>query len=265
MVKVQRNPVVLVHGWNSHPGVWKPLVLKLQKEAILTWNFGHDTAKNTGSQKICLSLQEYISSMREKTGYYGDVDVVCHSMGNAVVRYLLEVIDGKERKEKVRSLIMLGPPNRGSTMAELFNHPDKGPDVIRNLSGIFVPPGFNPLLDPIIQELRPQSSFFDELKKAGIRKDIRYRVIMTSNKTRDRAFFPIFDGTTWEIQNNGDWLRTYSGDGVIPHSESMLPGAEHVDLPNNQVSLVSSPEKYCHIHLPRNPEVMEQVVAFLVQ
>ena len=56
---------------------------------------------------------------------------------------------------------------------------------------------------------------------------------------------------------------THAGDGIVAHSESYLPDA-HIDiLPADPASLMEDPEQYCHLHLPRNPEVIDQVMAYL--
>lgn len=260
-----RIPVVLVHGWNSHPGVWKPLINALEKESVPVWNFAHDGNRDLGVRMIAHLLQDYLVAMRKEAQYPGPVDFVCHSMGNAIVRYLLEVLDGTDRKEKVRFFIMLGPPNKGSAMAEIFHDPVHGPEVLRTLEGVFVPPSFNPLNDPLIQDIRPGSRFLSELGIAGLRYDIKYRIFISSNWTRDPDFFPQGKGKTWEIAEDGGWSHTFAGDGVIPHSEAKIPGVTTVVLPGDPLHPVDSPGKYCHIYLPKNQEIIGQVKKLLIQ
>lgn len=52
---------------------------------------------------------------------------------------------------------------------------------------------------------------------------------------------------------------TYAGDGIVPHSDSHLPGAGVEILPVDPGNLARHPERYCHIMLPRNPEVIAHV------
>jgi|GEM_PF-4490762 triacylglycerol esterase/lipase EstA (alpha/beta hydrolase family) len=65
-------------------------------------------------------LFQSISKVQDENGWSGPVDIVSHSMGTCIVRYLLEVIDGTEHSQKVRQLIGLDLPNNGSALAELF-------------------------------------------------------------------------------------------------------------------------------------------------
>ena len=154
---------------------------------------------DAGTEAIAIALQDYIHAKRRETGYDGPVDLVCHSMGTCIARYLLEVIDGGAQEEQVRLLVGIGPPNNGSSMAELFNDPDRGPEVIQDLAGVFVPRDYDPADDIIVQEFRPGSGTVAALRAAGTRSDITYRIILTANLTATPAFFPVFDGRTWEL------------------------------------------------------------------
>ena len=228
------------------------------------WNFDYTALQNAGTEAIALALQDYIHEKRVETGYGGPVDIVCHSMGTCIARYLLEVIDGGVREEEVRMLVGIGPPNNGSAMAELFNDPERSSVVIQSLLGVFVPEDYDPREDTIVQEFRPGSRIIATLRAAGTRNDIAYRIILGANLTRTPAFFPVFDGRTWEIAPDGNWQATYAGDGIVAHSESFLPGAGMTILPGNPSNLDRNPEHYCHILLPRNPETIACVRDYLI-
>lgn len=256
-------PVVLVHGWKSHPGTWKRLITRLKSESITCWCFSHAEMTDTAPGVIAVALQEYIHTMREEAGYFGPVDIVCHSMGTCIARYLLEVIDGNAKNEYVRQMIGIGPPNNGSSMAELFNDPVFGQEVCEKLAGVFVPHGYNPIDDVVVQEIRPHSRTMAELRAAGLRADISYRMLLAANITANPAFFPYFDGKTWALSPDGGWQKTYSGDGVIPHTDSLMPGAAFEVLPFDRAELERHPEHYCHIALPKNAEVIERITRYL--
>jgi len=149
-------------------------------------------------------------------------------------------------------------------MAELFNDPDRGPEVIRRLAGVFVPEDYAPDDDTMVQEFRPGSRIVAALRAAGTRNDIAYRVILGANLTAAPAFFPAFDGKTWEFAPGGGWRATYAGDGIVPHIDSYLPGARMDVLPADPGNLARDPEHYCHIRLPRNPEVVARVREYLL-
>ncbi len=198
-MKGDRYPVILVHGWNSHPGVWKRLVVRLEEAGIPYKKFDHTGMQGSALPEIAVSLHTYLQEVRDEEGWSGPVDIVCHSIGTCIVRYLLEVVDGTGRKQAVRQLIGLGPPNNGSALAELFNDPDRGGEIIDRLSGVFVPKGFDPVADRLVQDVRPGSPVIHRLRTAGLRSDIIYRIIVTANPEDVSGFFPLFEGKTWEI------------------------------------------------------------------
>ena len=132
-------------------------------------------------------------------------------MGTCIVRYLLEVTGGFERSQKVRQLIGLGPPNNGSALAELFHDPKRGEEIINKLTGVFVPRGFDPASDRIVQDVRPGSVVMQRLRTAGLRSDIIYRIIVTTNPENSFGFFPWFDGKTGEIADDGRYRATLNG------------------------------------------------------
>jgi len=262
-VTMQHIPVVLVHGWKSHPSIWNRLVPRLQHENIPFWNFDQTPLNGASVEEIATTLQSTITAVREERRYTGSIDIVCHSMGTCIARYMLEVLDGKARNEQVRQLIGIGPPNNGSALAELFNHPVYGKEIITKLSGVFVPHGYDPADDLIVQQFRPGSPTMQTLAAAGLHEDITYRIICAENLTRAPGFFPSFNGKTWEASPSGGWQETYAGDGIVPHSDSVLTGAAVEILPANPAVLEGCSDDYCHIRLTRNPEVVDRVMGYL--
>lgn len=257
-------PVVLVHGWNSHPGIWNRLVPVLKESQIPVWSFDHSGLKDALPEESAVSLLEFLQSKRREEQYTGPLDLVCHSMGTGIGRYLVEILDRKEQAEEIRQLIGIGPPNNGSALAELFSDPELGPTIIRSLEGVFVPKGFSPEEDVIVQEFRPGSRTMRALKQAGIREDITYRILAAANHSRDPAFFPWFAGKTWETGPEGSWQLTYAGDGVVANSESALPGISPEIIVNHSEAPGIKPNQYCHILLPRSPEVIERVRNYVI-
>ncbi len=61
-------------------------------------------------------------------------------------------------------LIGLGPPNNGSALAELFNDPTHGEKIINRLTGVFVPRGYDPAADQLVQDVRPGSPVIHNLR-----------------------------------------------------------------------------------------------------
>jgi pimeloyl-ACP methyl ester carboxylesterase len=260
-----RIPVLLVHGWNSHPGIWNRLSSLLEQANIPVWKFDHTSLAGETVPEIAQAIGEFVRHKREETGYTGNVDVVCHSIGTCIARYYLEVLDGTLRTAKARQLIGLGPPNNGSALAELFFDPARGEEIINRLTGVFVPKGYDPSADRIVHDVRPASPVMHRLRTAGIRPDITYRIIVTANPGEDPAFFPLFEGRTWEQDPDGRYRTTFEGDGIVTHGESALPGISLDIIPAVQENGTPLPEagQYCHINLPRNPVVMERVLRYL--
>ena len=254
-------PVVLVHGWNSHPGVWNRLALRLEAASRPCWRFDHSQLVTQGLRGRAAALASFVEAQRDETGYDGHIDFVCHSFGTCIARQYLEVADGSLRRERVLRLIGLGPPNNGSALAELFSDPRQGPVIIRRLAGVFVPEGFDPFADPIVQDIRPNAEAMQRLRTAGLRPDILYGVIVTGNPGGDPGFFPWFGGRTW-AQDGAAELAVLEGDGCIAHAESALPGVP-LELIVPEPDSPVPPLHYCHIYLPRNPRVIDRVIAQL--
>ena len=264
-MKTDPVPVILVHGWNSHPGVWNRLIPHLDAAHIPYSRFSHGEMAHETLPHIAAALIEHVRQYREETGYDGPVDTISHSMGTCITRYFLEVMDRSEHKEHVRQLIGLGPPNNGSALAKLFTDPEQGSKIINQLTGVFLPEGFDPEKDEIVKDVRPESRVMTELRNAGVRKDILYRIVVTGNPDGIPAFFPQFAGKTWEIGKDGRYRQTLEGDGVVAHSESRLPGISLDIIPPgpDASGQCSRPDLFCHINLPRNPAVIAHIMQYL--
>ena len=195
----------------------------------------------------------------------GSIDVVCHSIGSCITRYLLEVMDGSARHEQVRQLIAIGPPNNGSSLAELFCDPVIGPEITKRLVGTFVPENFDPAADVIVQACRPGSMTMTVLREAGIRPDITYRLLCAENITCIPSFFPCFEGKTCELQPDGIWHMTSpvtASCRIQIQSFPVRPLRSCLPIPQRLVAMLPST---CHIRLPRAPEVVERVLGYLRQ
>ena len=260
-----RYPVILVPGWHSHPGIWKSLVVRLEAAGIPYRKFDHTDLQDLTLPEIAASLHDYLRDVRDEMGWSGPVDIVCHSIGTCIVRYFLEVEDGSQKTQAVRQLIGLGPPNNGSALAELFNDAQHGGEIINRLTGVFVPRGFDPAADRLVQDVRPGSVVMHYLQNAGLRSDITYRIIVTANPGEVFGFFPWFEGKTWEMTRDGKYRATFDGDGVVAHTESELPGIslDILSVSSAWEEYLPSPDQYCHINLPKNPLIVDRIMEYL--
>jgi len=261
-MKSENRPVILVHGWKSHTRIWRDLISRLTDHGRPAWAFAYT---DDHPEAVATDLRRFIAGKRKESGYTGDIDIITHSMGTHITRYLLEVMDGSTKEEDVRTLIGIGPPNNGSSMAELFCDAEHGKEMIRRLAGVFVPKSYIPDGDALVQEVRPKSPTMKKLKRAGLRDDITYRFILGENLTRSAAFFPVFGGRTPVYGEDGEWKTTWAGDGVIPHTDSIMAGGTYEVLPSDPLHLGKRPWRYCHTTLPGNPEVIRRILCHLTE
>ena len=225
-------PVVLVHGWKSHPGIWNRLTPRLNEEDISFWSFDYTSLNGASMEEIAGALRDYTATQRDVQGYAGSIDVVCHSIGSCIARYLLEVLDGSARHEQVRQLIAIGPPNNGSSLAELFCDPVIGRGITGRLCGTFVPRNFR----SGSRCHRPGLSAgkHNHGRSAEGRHPSRYQVPGPSARKTSPVHphsFPALMERPVNCSRTAARRMTYAGDGIVPLADSVLPGAVIEVLP----------------------------------
>ncbi|MGW0118169.1 esterase/lipase family protein [Streptomyces sp. NPDC003327] len=131
------RPVVLLHGFVDNRSVFVLL------RRFLTRN-GRDCVESLNYSPLTCDLRtaaallgRRVEEIRERTGHE-QVDVVGHSLGGLIARYYVQRLGGDAR---VRTLVMLGTPHAGTTVAPLADaHPlvrqmRPGSEVLRELAG----------------------------------------------------------------------------------------------------------------------------------
>ena len=124
-------PVLLVHGWRGSPENWNLIKPWLEEDGyiveILSYNDSQHAhiAAGTLSNKVDEMLEKYDV---EK------IDIIAHSFGGLVSRYYIED-EEMGRDKKVRKLIMLDTPNKGTFFADILI---EGPGDDPNLFNIAV-------------------------------------------------------------------------------------------------------------------------------
>lgn len=105
-------PVVLIHGTISSKTVWQNLVTALREDGFVV--FAPDYGRH-GTEDILQSAADiaaYIDQVLAATGA-AKVDIVAHSQGGLLARYL---INRRDFDTKVHHLITLSAPHHGTTV-----------------------------------------------------------------------------------------------------------------------------------------------------
>lgn len=113
--------VITIHGLIRSRDIMAGIGEYLEKEGDYTW-------LNVGYASTRRPLDEHAASLAKVIDHLGDgiteVHLVCHSLGNLVVRRYLGEAAADEPRWKVdgrlKRMVMLGPPNHGAKMAVLF-------------------------------------------------------------------------------------------------------------------------------------------------
>ena len=109
-----RPTVCLIHGLNSTAGVFKHLFGPL--EAAGYGIIGYDFPYNRDLDETSAAFRRDWAEFRAKTGDSRPWAIVAHSMGSLLARSYVE--DDAAYARDVTSLILIAPPNRGSSLAK---------------------------------------------------------------------------------------------------------------------------------------------------
>ncbi|MER7914193.1 alpha/beta fold hydrolase [Streptomyces sp. NPDC096068] len=132
-----RRPVLLLHGFVDNRSVFVLLRRSLARhgrDGIESLNYSPLTCDLRAAAEL---LGRRVEEIRARTGH-AEVDIVGHSLGGLIARYYVQCLGGDAR---VRTLVMLGTPHAGTTVARLATaHPlvrqmRPGSGVLRELAG----------------------------------------------------------------------------------------------------------------------------------
>ncbi|STY29897.1 lipase LipB [Legionella wadsworthii] len=110
-----REIIVLVHGLMRTSLSMLPLKNYLQRQGYEVYSYNYPSAKY-GIKEHGISLNYYIVHLMEKNPGV-KINFITHSLGGIITREALAHFSSKQLKN-IGSLIMLAPPNQGSTMAK---------------------------------------------------------------------------------------------------------------------------------------------------
>lgn len=114
MSSEHKRVIVLVHGLGSHPLMMWLLAKRLAQHDWCVINWGYRSTRlciKTHGGDLARKLAELQADDRIQ-----EIGLVTHSMGGIVARTALTQV----RPDKLRRMVMLCPPNRGSHVATLF-------------------------------------------------------------------------------------------------------------------------------------------------
>ncbi len=107
--------VVLVHGLCGSRLDMYPLARRLEQLGFTVSNWGYWSPRTT-VQKQAQRLSDHLSTIQSDPRTT-QVHLVGHSMGAIIIRAMLAHLDDDTSVAKLRRLVMLAPPNRGSHTA----------------------------------------------------------------------------------------------------------------------------------------------------
>jgi len=110
----EREHVILLHGLAMSSMIMIPLGLYLEDQGYVVHNINYPSTSRTVESISSGYIRPVVESIRHQGG--GNIHIVTHSMGGIVARYYLSMYSASP----VTSMVMIAPPNRGSTMAEVL-------------------------------------------------------------------------------------------------------------------------------------------------
>lgn len=191
-----QETVILLHGALRSPFSMKRIEKHLENEGYFVINYGYPSRKKP-VETHSADLSVFVDSLKFDSA--ATVHFVTHSLGSLIVRYFLS----HNNFPNPGKFVMIGPPNQGSTMADVLMKKK----IYRWLYG---PPG--------MQFLTADSAF---AKNAGI--PVREFGIIAGGKSNESGWNPIIPG---------------DDDGTVAVEQTKLDGMSDFIIVKNLHSLL---------------------------
>jgi pimeloyl-ACP methyl ester carboxylesterase len=153
-IQSRHPPVLLIHGFLGTRGSMFPLERRLTTDGITVFSFNLGTFNTRDIRRSAFLIHRKIETILAQTNVKR-IDILGHSMGGLIGLYYVKKLGGHE---KVRKLIMMGAPLRG-TWAALPGVATLG------------------LLSASSWQLLPRSDFLRELELGPLPPDVEYFTI----------------------------------------------------------------------------------------
>ena len=236
---VQQPLVIVVHGFNSSPARFAPLVKMLTDDGILSaaYSYRDDQPIMESADQLSADLKQLASDHPQRP-----IALVTHSMGGLVSRAVIE--QAALDPGNVTKLIMVAPPSHGSLLAQFAF----GIDILDHIADHFLSnetTRFYALIEDGLSkarnDLKPQSLLLRKLNALPRNPKVRYSIFLGTGghlqqsqidilrqKVRSAAeentavelFTPILTATLDDL----DEVIEGKGDGVVAVKRGRLEG-----------------------------------------
>ena len=236
-----KDAVVLIHGLVSSPLTYQELLddIKLTQQPWQVWVYGYPSSTSIDTNAI-----DFANSLEKNQQQYENIYIVAHSLGGLITQQALYYSYNENKKmpgkynylKKVRKVILIGTPNRGSPISEVYK------DVFKNLVNVkTVYPIFN-----------VNSKVIDDLSEGRIIPrvpDMRYYVIAG---TKSYSFTNRFFKIAQDLYEDND--------GIISTDSASFVGGDYIrDKGNDYWELYASHTELIDIFEARR--VIESIIA----
>ena len=237
-----RDIVVAIHGLNSRPEVLHAFIgiARAVKLTPATFRYPNDQPIDASARLLSQELQLLKRQYPE-----AKIRLVTHSMGGLVAR---EAVENPELDAgNVSQLIMIAPPNNGSTLASVATFLDcyefftSGP---RRGEGLLVE-SVSDGLGEATSDLKPQSVFLDKLNARNRNASISYTILLGTQGPLEPADIDTLRYNVRSYSNQGRYVRFAAsklntaldeldevvdglGDGVVSVARGRLAGVDDV-------------------------------------
>ena len=151
-VDASHPPVLLVQGFLGTRGSMQRVEKRLDQEGLCTFSFNLGLLNTRDIRTSAFLVHRKVETILEQAPHIKRIDIVGHSMGGLIGLYYIKKLGGHA---KVRKLVMIGTPHRGTWIA---------------LGGVVMLGA----LSESSWQLLPYSSFLVELQKGTLPPEVEY-------------------------------------------------------------------------------------------